>query len=1590
MKHKALLLSMLLGSGWACAQPAYTPRSGDTSRLVKATDPAFADLRQRYPELDGAYLVSTSRGVIRRAAFRRADGDQLRRLAEILLVEALVVPGSTWAEDPVHGRLLAMPTSDEVTVLQHRVDGIDVEGSFVVVRRQHDGGGEVSSSLIPVAPPAKVLLAPRRALGKAVGATSPVESMSARVWPETHYIRSPEGVARLVYRADTGDAKGNRWLLYVDAETGHLLKRVSQLAHFDSAPDDSNWTMPPWIWVGELQNGTSWLCQAPTSDKTETGYYPKGNELPGIKVQANITGPAERMRNPALGLTSIQWAGKTLQELESVWSSWTWTDLASQIFQSAGYPDCPGTYKTPYGYSGPVPYQAAEVEQYLHLQVAMQDIEERFGWQGLNNQHNPMLLVQNVDNQLSCFTHLPTPNAHFGIISCGLDKKAVANGMPQRIPPIEIFAHEFGHTIIDDLGFTWLQDFDQRALVEGLADIFAVSVKSNHGGDPWLLADRAAWMERNKESLCEAAPGGPYCSLPPMLANRDLAHPKTMNPVDPGAEFYAGDNWLKPYSISGKWNAHGSSQVVSHMLYRIAEGAPPGDRDGKPANGSYDEFAGIGLQAMLDIFAASLPSLQQVNFALSPLEDYAAQFRMAAIQQCGQWSEAELVSGKSAWVANLDLIDVDLKGAGYTHPAWDDQDVVPLTEFLFQGEALEEYQFQVATDADFMEIVYEDIVKSGASAQGRFLLKLSPHTDYWWRVRLASAPMISSKWVVQDEACWRPAAPFRTGGPAQVTNPTPAGATAATGDDVEAWNAVFGWTGHSRFDGYEFEVDDEEPEGGKYAKVWAHKVFEKGVTEWPLDMENPGSDTEPNFKVPPIPLPGTTLPGHAARHLCWTITPFARDDKGNRADGDVLEQCFRARKPETQITHPAPPAADGTLSHAPAQPLAINYDPADGAESHEFSLRLLALAGINAPLAEGQWAYEDNITTDAANHVEETTNPPDWTTRTRLRMLPVQLDASPYINYALNKVRLTIKSRSPEISSKANGGTYPPRRESAEPAIRDFHPSDPANFIAFHPYVFAPPSAGTCTSSSDPDVAVEFEHGSAATADVIEAYRVSLYPERCSSNSLGCRVIADPAKEDFVDSLAFADNVKHNGKATQRITFDRQILFPDEASEMNDVTGFLAHLYGVSGPEPGPANLNITGTTLVHLPVVPAKLVANVSFVDGGEANPEASKFVFFAQSAKGPDGFPRAGQYAPPEHDIDLHVYRGAGCHENQLVSIAPNHVDFDFDDLGLADDPNPVVSARAVLEYPLDMLCPTTTSACVSLTGTNRRSKPQAVTGLTPREVGGQLGASWNVPADANPESLEYYVGVVAQGNDSANMLVNHPATVILTNAELQSIENQVGLHGLAVLDPSDIDKSVILRVTVCRAGTNKCSDETTALYTIGASIAGGPLPTSPFGLALHFQEPGGILLPGQSEPIFQNGWITASWNPPSGATLPSYYLVAFSSTAAVPGVLPNWLNTLGLSGVNFAADASQYTAVIRALPEGLALSNTNWGDFVWLLAETHQSPPPASGTWVTAKVWACAGAAPLPTLRNHDWILGANLDTCGAPAEVSAQYP
>jgi hypothetical protein len=64
--------------------------------------------------------------------------------------------------------------------------------------------------------------------------------------------------------------------------------------------------------------------------------------------------------------------------------------------------------------------------------------------------------------------------------------------------------------------------------------------------------------------------------------------------------------------------------------------------------------------------------------------------------------------------------------------------------------------------------------------------------------------------------------------------------------------------------------------------------------------------------------------------------------------------------------------------------------------------------------------------------------------------------------------------------------------------------------------------------------------------------------------------------------------------------------------------------------------------------------------------------------------------------------------------------------------------------------------------------------------------------------------------------------------------------------------------------------------------------------------------------------------------------------------------------------------------------------WGDFVLMLADTDQSPPPAAGTWVTARVRSCVGPVPLPAIRTLDWIFAADTSLCSEATEVSAQAP
>ena len=134
-------------------------------------------------------------------------------------------------------------------------------------------------------------------------------------------------------------------------------------------------------------------------------------------------------------------------------------------------------------------------------------------------------------------------------------------------------------------------------------------------------------------------------------------------------------------------------------------------------------------------------------------------------------------------------------------------------------------------------------------------------------------------------------------------------------------------------------------------------------------------------------------------------------------------------------------------------------------------------------------------------------------------------------------------------------------------------------------------------------------------------------------------------------------------------------------------------------------------------------------------------------------------------------------------------------------------------------------------------------------------------------------------------------------------------------------------------------------------------------------------------------QDNWIQVSFDPPAGTT-PDYYLVTFTPTGEVPGILPTWLNSLN-AGINYPDDALEYSAVIRSRPNGLVFGSTPWGAYVWPVAETGTSGPPASGQVLNVAVRACSGTAPIDTGSDFGWAVGPFLASCSAPAQDSETF-
>jgi hypothetical protein len=1591
MKALSLLLTIVL-LGLICTAKAQVSIVDEVSHALNERDGEYIKMVAKIPELHGANFMSVRRGVPRQMRFRQVTTQQLSALANALLNLVDGAADSVLVEDETRAKLFWEEGTKCVVVLQHRHAGIAVVGSYVVIKINNDDTGELSNALISVSSSksAGLSLSEAVAIAKHAGLREKGkdldESELGEVSQDKVYVQASDGTAHLAYYVRVFSKSARKpSRLYVDAETGGVIDVVRTRYFLDSAPDDISWIPGPWQWIGVGVEDQQVVCDSKPW-KRPTFYYPGPPYwLNSPKSQLNVYGPAERMRSPEIGLTSIRWESSPA-DLDQALPFWTWNDFAERIFQDNTNCDSPAydaVFSLPWPAYKNVPFTSAEIDQYQELQTAIEDIRARFDWSGLDNEFNPLILVQDVQEkgEYSCATDLVANSYKFKMIYCPIDITQAQFGLPQRTPPVETLAHEFAHTIIHDKGLS-LTSWEGMILTEGLADMFGVAVKSKHSPNPWLLGDQLGYMERVKEWRC-MYDGAAYCNAPPTVGLRDIAHPKTMDLVKPSPNYYYSPNY-----DPSDWNR--ASQIVTYMLYLLSEGAFDGARDDNPNLGVFQAFAGIGFESMLEVFSKSLDGLPQVQIQNGfPLQEYAAQLELAGAHECGSWSSEELVAKKAAWIVNLALSDVDFsKDSGYISPKWDQPDVSPLTKFQFDGEANERYDFQISTDV-FLKSgnVFGQVVADG-SGKGQFLVKLEPNQFYWWRVRKWNAPMLGSSFVDKAQACWRPVSRFRTGDPAVVSSPQP-----QEGEVVEPWLGQFSWA-KGDWAGFELWVDDVEPSLPRYTKVWAHRL----MAAKDLQVVNESPDPKALILKPgQLPLPMN-------HDLCWKLVGFQFDQDGKRVDGDPVEKCFHTKEPVTLVTNPPPPGMGGKLPSVPAQPLLIDYDPADGSDHHDFSLEVLKLAGANAPDPVGAWAYLDDPAHDDKNTVKEPVSVQNWTSRSRKRMLPVQIDTGASLNYGLDVVRLTLTSFSPAISSPLNGGTYPEKYEQAAKNFVDFHPVDPNN-ATLHSFVTAPPASQSCSSSQNTGLKLAWTPGIGATPEAVPMYQIKLFPEHCGNRQGGCVPFVDPDSEEFTESLFLTKEVKNIGQPLQYV-FSRSELFPDEASEMNSVTGFKVLLSGVSGEEPGPAGLNITATFETDLPVMPATLDAYVHF-ESNPDHPEGAHFLATSLLNKNSANPLRTDTYNDSYNHVVVRAFKGPECSDANIIDSnestpSDSALFIDPDSAELQDDSHPVISAQAELSWS-GMTCPVLHSACVTEHGSNPKAKPDPVTGLNPREENGVLGASWDPPiSDANPASIEYRIAVYAGGNDPSNLLVHNPGLPgelpIPTAIALPSTTpfgSQIGISFLAPLEASDVGKNVVLSIQSCRQATNKCSVEAIQPYQIGSAInnnAGPPNP--PQDVALHFSDP---LL----QQLFQDAfgfdpgslalYTYVSWNPSPSGTAPTYYLTTFASDGQVPGVLPTVFNQLNLDGANYLGDASAYWGIVRASDVGSVFSATAWARYVWPLAATYYlAEPPASGVLMITSVRACSGIVPLPVNKKYDWLVAANVETCSAPVTASQLYP
>jgi hypothetical protein len=645
---------------------------------------------------------------------------------------------------------------------------------------------------------------------------------------------------------------------------------------------------------------------------------------------------------------------------------------------------------------------------------------------------------------------------------------------------------------------------------------------------------------------------------------------------------------------------------------------------------------------------------------------------------------------------------------------------------------------------------------------------------------------------------------------------------------------------------------------------------------------------------------------------------------------------------------------------------------------------------LNVPEAKGMWAYKDDVDSDTKNRVKEDYSSNDWASRTRLRMLPVQLDdPGSGTNYSLKRVRLSIDSYSPTIPAPSSGGTYKARVEKVDTAAVDFHPVTPDNFVDLHPQFLAPFANQMCSSPNSTDLRLEWKHGPAATPDVVGAYHIRLYPEDCRNTRIpACSFPVPPIDpEDAINRT-----VERNDQPLQEVVLSRQELFPTLADEEKNRSGYIVQLYGVSGPVPGPAGLNITGTAQRDLPLLPAKFETSLKFFDDID-HPSYSQFAASSVTSLNPQHQPDfySGQFDLPTHHIITSMFRGEGCHENELIDSTEsvdfsNEVSVFLDDSVFEGEAHPEVSANVEMRWPDLMGCKVLKGDCISKRGTNRLARPKIPENLQAHDDAVTLGLSWDVPPADDPDTATIYYEVSIKIKNGDKPLA-HPTGVVTRNFnQMDSFGWQIGVSGITFLEARDAGKPVTLEVRACRQGNNLCSAKATLAHVIGSSANGNP----PSNVAFHFDDPGlteiwkaiGVDI-GDSE-----NWIQVSFDPPVGA-VPDYYLVTFTPTGHVPGILPTWLNGLNFPGVNYPGDAAQYTAAIRSSPNGVQFGSTPWGAYVWPLAETNTAGEPSAGQVLNVAVRACTGTPPIsdPNLP-FDWVVGPAINTCSVPAQASEQ--